>query len=404
MKQSSRILLLLVVIALLPAVVKLQSIIDPQRKQFLPDREIVSSVVVEVGNNPVVLPSQFVAGAVIGFREVIAGLLWVRANDFFHSGNYEAIVPLTRMATWLDPHQIDVYSVGAWHLAYNFIDSQNRADRRYLLPAIKFLEEGIENNPNLWDLYFEEGFTMYYWKKQDYVQATHWMNEAAERKPPYYVHTQVAHAYERTGDIDKAIEQWKRVIAITDAALKRNPNDRNAWQIREVGRRNHDLTVIRKVLRAKGAEHPVDVGFDATFQRLAPRVFRISGHMNITDGARVEMSLVDADYKEPTLTKFSWEVDPRTTIIYDGGVNGISVENGRFDRIYDVSRDLKMHPLAKEDYILTISFNARNSTQDIKDMTGWSGEGITDKRYLDTSTPGLRVIKKVIKLKRADII
>ena len=64
MKQSARILLILVLIALLPAMVKLQSIIDPQRKQFMPDRAIVSSVVTEVGNNPVVLPSQFVAGAV----------------------------------------------------------------------------------------------------------------------------------------------------------------------------------------------------------------------------------------------------------------------------------------------------------------------------------------------------
>lgn len=404
MKQSTRILLILVIMALLPVIVKLQATIDPQRKQFLPDREIMSTVVTQVGNNPVVLPSQFVAGAVIGFREVVAGLLWIRANDFFHSGNYEAIVPLTRMVTWLDPHQIDVYSVGAWHLAYNFTDSQSRGDRRYLLPAIKFLEEGVENNPRLWDLYFEEGFTMYYWKKQDYARAAYWMNEAAKRNPPYYVHTQLAHAYERDGRIDKAIEQWKKCIEITDAALKKDPSDENAWQIREVSKHNRDLTIIRKIDRAKRAEQPLDMNFDAAFQRVGPRAFRITGRLNLPDGSRVEMSLIDADYKEPDLKKFSWEVDPKLTMIYDGGINGIYLENGKFDRLYDISRDVKMHPLAKEKYILTVWFNPRNATQDIKDFTGWSGEGITDQRYLDTSTKGVRMVKKVILLKREDII
>lgn len=395
---------MLVVVALLPAVVKLQSIIDPQRKQFLPDRAIVSSVVTEVGNNPVVLPSQFVAGAVIGFREVVAGLLWIRANDFFHSGNYEAIIPLTRMVTWLDPHQIDVYSVGAWHLAYNMTDSQSRADRRLLLPAIKFLEEGIENNPNIFDLYFEEGFTMYYWKKSDYSKSVYWLNEATKRNPPFFVHTQLAHAYERNGEIEKEIEQWKKCIAITDAALKKNPNDGTAWQIGQVGRRNLDLTLIRVVDRAERAKHPIDVKFDAELKRLGPRKFRISGTINLPDGARVEMSLMDADYKEPDLKTFSWQVDPMLTIIYDGGINGISVQNGRFERDYDVSKDVTMHSLAKEKYLLSVWFNPRNATQDIKDITGWSGEGITDKRYLDTSTKGIRMIKKVVTLRREDIV
>ena len=54
--------------------------------------------------------------------------------------------------------------------------------------------------------------------------------------------------------------------------------------------------------------------------------------------------------------------------------------------------------------MLSVWFNPRNATQDIKDVSGWSGEGITDKRYLDTSTKGLRMIKKVVTLRREDII
>ncbi len=404
MKQSTKVVLIIVVAALLPALVMLQSTIDPQRKQFLPERQVVSSVVTQVGNSPVVLPSQFVAGAIIGFREVVAGLLWVRANDFFHTGNYEAIIPLARIVTWLDPHQIDVYSVGAWHLAYNLVDAQSRGDRRYLLPAIKFLEEGIQNNPNLFDLYFEQGFTMYYWKKCDYTKAVYWLNEASKQKCPYYVHTQVSHAYERDGRIDAAIAQWRKCIRLLNAELKKNPTNKDAWVMREVSRRNLDLTIIRKMDRAERARNPLDARFDASFERLGPRKFRISGNANLPDGARVEMSLADADYEEPTPRNFNWVVDPKLTLLYDSGVNGIQVADGHFERDYDLTRDIKQHPLAKDRYTLTIWFNPRNATQDIKDWVGWSGEGMTDKRYLDTSTKGLRLLKKVIVLKREDII
>lgn len=404
MKQSTRNVLFLVLIALLPSMVKLQSTIDPQRKQFMPAREIVSSVVTEVGKSPVVLPTQFVAGAIIGFREVVAGLLWVRANDFFHSGNYDAVVPLTRIITWLDPHQIDVYSVGAWHLAYNFVDSQSRADRRYLIPAIKFLEEGIENNPLLWDLYFEEGFTMYFWKKQDYAKSVYWLKEAAERDAPMYVYTQIAHALERNGQIDEAIDQWRKCIEMNDAALKKRPGNETARVMGDVSRKNLALTISRQIDRAELAKHPREVNFDFTFKRVSPRVFRISGQANMPDGTRIEMQMVDADYKEPNLKKFAWDVDQDLTMVSETGVNGIMLQNGRFDRVYDLSKDFKQYPLAAKTYKLSVWFNPRNATQDIKDYSGWSGEGITDKRYLDTSVKGLRVVRKVITLRREDII
>lgn len=405
MKQSTRIGLIVLVIALVPAIVKLQADIDPQRRQFLPQRQVVSSIVTQVGNNPVVLPSQFVAGALIGFREVVAGLLWVRVNDFFHSGNYDAIIPLNRIITWLDPHQIDVYGTGAWHLAYNFTDSQNRADRRYLIPAIKFLEEGIQNNPELWDLYFEQAFTMHYWKKQDYKRSVYWFQEAEKRKNcPYFIYTQSAHAYERNGQLDLAIKQWQKAVRITSMAFKKNPNDRVARDMMNVSKRNLDLTLMRQLDRAELAKNPRDVKYEAAFTRLSPRVFRVSGKANLPDGARIEVILADAGYQEEDVDKFTWDVNPQLTLMFDTGINGIRVENGRFSRVYDLSKDLKQYPLAAEKYTLTIFYNSRNATQDIKDHTGWSGECITDKKYLDTSAPGLRLIRKTIELRREEII
>ncbi len=111
----------------------------------------------------------------------MAGALWIRADDFFHRGQYEAIIPIVRMVTWLDPHNIDVYITGAWHLDYNFVDEANSlSDKRYIPAAIALMREGIRNNPNIWDLYFELGWTHYSKKMNDNVDALKWISKACE--------------------------------------------------------------------------------------------------------------------------------------------------------------------------------------------------------------------------------
>src|SRR5688572_14985390 len=64
-------------------------------------------------------PDQFLF-ALVGLREFVAGILWVRADSFFDTGNYDAVLPIIRLVTWLDPKQVDVYATGMWHIAYNF--------------------------------------------------------------------------------------------------------------------------------------------------------------------------------------------------------------------------------------------------------------------------------------------
>jgi len=402
-KLSTRITLAVIAVLLIPAVVGLQKTIDPARKQFQPGRG-VGSVMTDVGSSPVVLPSQFVAGTVIGLQEVVAGLLWVRTDEFFHSGNYEAIVPMVRMITWLDPHMVDVYSVGAWHLDYNFVDSGQRADHRYFVPAVKFLEEGIANNPTIFDLYFDLAFVHYYLKAGDFVKAEKYMRQAAKHNPPTYVYREIAHALEKQGRVDDAIKQWHNCIDMGNAALAINPKDTGAINHVEVSKRNLDSTLIRKVERAGLASHPKDMEFEANFKRLGPRQFLISGKMNVPDGARVFLTLTDESYKEPTLKNFSWNVDMDATALWETQIHGISINKGEFHRKYDLSKDMKQYPFKKDKYILTMWFDPRCAPIAAQDVTGWMGEGITDKRYLDTSVPGVRMVKKVITLSRRDIL
>ena len=404
MKRSTRIILIIVILALLPAAIALQKQIDPARKQFQPGEGVVS-VVTQVGANPIALPSQFVAGTLIGFREVVAGLLWVRANDFFHTGNYAAIIPLTRIITWLDPHQIDVYRTGAWHLAYNFVDSEERAEWRYLAPAIKFLEEGVEKNPGVSDCEFDLGFVLYALKKLDFEKALYWISKACTEKDAMWpMHRQVAHTLEKEGRIDDCIAQWRKCLNQAQTALKKKPDDWRAENHKLVSERNLNMALWRKVMRADLDKHRVDIGFEASFKRLGPRTFQISGKANLPRGARIDVWLTDVNYKEPDLKSFNWELDPNVTVLADIGIHGIFVDKGMFSRKYELARDVKQYPFKGEKYILMVSYDPRTAPPDIQDILGWSGEGLTDKKYLDTSVRGLRKVTKVFHLTRSDFL
>lgn len=403
MKSSTRIILIILVIALLPVIAGLQKTIDPQRVQFQPGKGI-SAVKVDVGNNPVVLPSQFVVGTLIGLREVVAGLLWVRADEFFHSGDYEAIIPLVRIITWLDPHQIDVYSTGSWHLAYNFVDSHQRADHRYMAPAIKLIEEGIENNPTTHDLYTDLGFTIYFLKTQEFDKSVVWLKRSVGHKPPNYVYHLLAHAYEKEGKIDDALQVWKENLKNEEAALKKNPKNFGMVSNVAVSKKNIARIIARKARTLENSRNPLNVGFEAQFEKLGIRVFKISGKANLPDATRIDIILQDEDYKEPVLKTFNWQVDPNVTTLVETGLHGIYVKNGKFERKYDLNTDMKQYPFKKDSYTLTLEFNPRSTFDAVQERVGWSGEGLADKHYLDISVKGLRKIKKVIHLTRKDII
>jgi hypothetical protein len=104
LKLSQRMALITFAMVLLVCVELLQvRYIDDRRHQFEP------AEVANTNKAASQLPIEFALAALTGFREVVAGLLWVRADEFFHNGDYESVVPIVRIITWIDPHQVDVY-------------------------------------------------------------------------------------------------------------------------------------------------------------------------------------------------------------------------------------------------------------------------------------------------------
>lgn len=356
---------------------------------------------------PVGLSPEQLLLAFAGFREFMAGVLWVRADGFFHTGNYDAILPMLRLVTWLDPHQVDVYSTGAWHMAYNFTDESQRSDRRYIVPALKFLDEGIENNPNLYDLYFDKGWT-YYHKIQDSVNASIWLAKANEFPKMIEARRNIlAHALEKSGYLQQAADEWAKLVQSAEAEYQKNPSYETN-NLRDTRRNNYEQLLMRIVRRyGENAETqpPIDLGFDAKVTVVRPRVILVEGTFNIpTIGCRVDVILRNKgfkmDYDPAKLDTFSFEVDRDLTYMQDS----LAVRDSKFRREIDMSKDPKMYPFTAKEYEVVVTFNPRYASPNIQDRIGWTGEGLTDKNYLDTSEPGVRKVTKVLTLTREQIL
>jgi len=285
------------------------------------------------------LPGQFLVAAAAGFKEVVAGVLWARADGFFHEGEYHSIVPIVRMVTWLDPHNVEAFTTGAWHLDYNFVDSNSMSDKRYIPSAIALLREGIANNPDIWDIYFELGFAHYAYKLQDHDEALRLMEEACKRDGidpntgvriprPQFVDNMLAHQYERVGKLDEAVAQWKKARARAVALLRKERGSvSNDQSIIDTCDRNLCMLYLRRGWRygdmysyRKGVEmlkesrvngrpafldwardaairdyqqrvasnnpphdalKPIDCGFEVSWRRIRPRVIEIKGKVNL---------------------------------------------------------------------------------------------------------------------------
>lgn len=428
MKKAKNSYLLAAAAVVLVGISLLQTGIDPIYPQFLPKQKVLSKGEIKETSLMLELPQQFLGLAVAGFREMAAGLLWVRADEFFHTGNYRAVMPVIRLTTWLDPHQIDVYSTGAWHLDYNFTDSDERSDRRYIPAAIALLKEGIANNPRNYELYFELAWTHYHQKIKDPVKAVEWAEKAVELPGfdpntgrevdrPAFVDRIMAHLYEKAGMLDEANSQWQKTIAKYKERSKKDPDNYLINLDIIVAERNHDLFLKRREWRKVDVHPPVDVGFTVDVRKIAPKVLLITGKANIVpaseyknlvsesttnywrdrpateewrDGARIMITFTDLDYNPPELSVFSWEVDDTVTVLVDD----VRIAEGKFQAEIDMSKDSHMYSFNADKYKLTLMFKPQHAPDFIQDRIGWFGEGITDKKYLEKLTlPSQNVIK-----------
>jgi hypothetical protein len=429
LNQSHRRTLLALIVPLLVGVVLTQRVLDPQIRKIHANER-----------TPIIgMSNEFILGPMLGLQQAVAGALWVRADEFFHEGDYDAILPIVRMVTYLDPHQLDVYITGAWHLAYNFTDANERSDRRYIPAAQALLVEGDRNNNQVYDIAFELGWELSD-KIKNYDRAEEWYRIATQRhgigpsgkadqEVPMFVWHQLAHGLERQGRIDECIQVWKQCLAMTGAKLKKAGKkeadlDYTLRNTNESEKHNLELTLKRKYSRYV---HEIDFDVDAkrtrsfnmetgeptppdaylslnpkvdkvplgTPRRPAvvppwdtafnvrkiwfpqPEVMMIDGQFNVGDGARVTIRLHDDDWHEKQMDSFTFDIDQQQTIMQDQH----SVRAGRWGRKIDMSKDPKMYSFSRPYYYVVFWFDSRGTSPFIQDKFGWSGEGLDDRTY-----------------------
>ncbi len=373
----------------------------------------------------------------LGVREVLASLMWVRADDYFHRGEYRPILKMVRQITAIDPHQLDVYATGAWHMAYNFMD------KRLIEDGIQFLEEGCRNNDSVYDLYFELGY-MHYDKTKDYRQAVNAYRESSTRGTslpghkfaPAYVRHQLAHAVEKMGDIDAALEQWRTNLKLAkdteDLGLKpgqaAGPNTMAARHNLYITERRMNERLAASAERAKDAAeahrlwqknltladewlkefpgHP-DVSKDRqvaanqvsrlsagklvpldqtdpkirfTITRIAPRKLQVEGSIDVLNLARIWVQFQDKDYLTRKARGFDFKMN-ECTLEWEN----VQIRQGKFKHVIDLDRDpadmgrqpSEIYPLKADEFEVVFTFNPRLQAAFIQDRYGWNGEGLT---------------------------
>jgi len=362
-------------------------------------------------------PDQLLA-ALAGFREITAGILWVKADTFFDQGNYDAILPLIRLVTLLDPNEIDVYATGMWHIGYNFTDEEQRSDRRYLPSALALGKEGCRQNPDTYELFFEEGWLWYHKIDDDYENAVKWFTEAQKRKDMLTARKNLlGMAYQRTGDINSSVDTYYNLYADAESRYK-TENAFGNHQNRDTLESNLDNMLVRKIQRGYQAEidkkplkgydayPPFDVGFSVKATVVEANVLRFEGTWNVLPvGTRIRVVLRDLNYPHAKPAEMQWDFSdnvnldpPRDQTFMQ---EQLFVRNRRFNKKVDMSKDPTMYPFTGDNYVLEFYYNPRSAPPHIQDKFSWSGEGMTDKNFLNTEIrPGQRVVFATLPITR----
>lgn len=357
--------------------------------------------------------------AFAGMREMIASILWVRADSFFDQGNYDAILPIIRIVTWLDPKQIDVYSTGMWHIGYNFTDEENRSDRRYIPVALALGKEGAANNPETYELFFETGWMFYHKVNDDYDRAVYWFEQAQKRADILPARRNIlGMAYQRDGKIEQGLALYYDQLDRAEIQFRKT-QDFSDHQQRDTVESNIDTMLVRMAQRGylgKKAgitpvvpydiDPPFDVGFSVEVSVPSPRILRVRATWKVRPvGTRIRVILRDADYPNAVPAGMKWDFTDNVsfeqpkdqTFMQDE----LFIRNQKADKRMDLSRDPTMYSFTKDNYVMEFYYNPRNAPPHIQDKFSWNGEGMTDKRFLNTEIrPGTRVIFTQLKLTR----
>lgn len=161
-----------------------------------------------------------------GFRRLAANFIWLEVDRYWHMGMMYRMIPLMKTCVALDPHFVDAYLLGAWHMAYNATarmpdtpPALQRWNERHNVCmgekeafyyfGVDFLRDGIRNNPQEYRLYFDLGFAIYNNKLNDHENAVRYLREAVRVPHERWVPRMLYHAMESNQQYEEALAGWQ---------------------------------------------------------------------------------------------------------------------------------------------------------------------------------------------------
>ncbi|MFH1904888.1 MAG: hypothetical protein ABIK53_05145 [bacterium] len=130
-------------------------------------------------------------------------------TEHLHSKREDELMPWFKLATIFNPHHVRAYAVGGYWLAFRL----GKLDE-----AIKFMAEGIKNNPDSYQISEEMGI-VYFSKLKDYKKAQYYFEKAlkSQAKMDEYDKAGIlrflAFSHKFQGHTQKAIDCYKAYTA-----------------------------------------------------------------------------------------------------------------------------------------------------------------------------------------------
>ncbi len=127
-----------------------------------------------------------------------------------HSKREDELMPWFKLTTMFNPHHVRAYAVGGYWLAFRL----EKPDE-----AIRFLKEGIKNNPDSYQISEEMGI-VYFSKLKDYKKAQYYFENAlkSQAKMDGYDKAGIlrflAFSHKFQGHTQKAIDCYKQVLRL----------------------------------------------------------------------------------------------------------------------------------------------------------------------------------------------
>ncbi len=148
----------------------------------------------------------------LGYDSLIADIYWLRTIQYYGNkrknvdrNRYDLLEALLDLTISLDPEMTYVYRFGA-----TFLAEPQPVGLGDPLKAIRLLDKGLNNNPNVWRFYFDKGF-VYLWHLKDYKSAAATFLQGSHHPlAPKWLETISAFCLTKGGELETARYLWKK--------------------------------------------------------------------------------------------------------------------------------------------------------------------------------------------------